>query len=67
MVNEALKTIASLARNRLRARLLSLGLRDRGTQNIGMRFLVDAHDIKPIPTEVRVVKMVNGHTATDSE
>jgi hypothetical protein len=38
MVNEAPKTIASFAPNRLRARLLSVGLRDRGTQNIGMRY-----------------------------
>jgi hypothetical protein len=70
MFNEAPKTIASEARYRLRAlcaRLLSVGLRDRGTQNIGMRFFVDTHDLKPILTKVRVVKMVNGHTAPDSE
>ena len=36
MANEAPKMIASFARNRLSARLLSVGLRDRGTQNIRM-------------------------------
>jgi hypothetical protein len=58
MVNEAPKTIASFARNRLRAVrawLLSLGLCERGTQNIS----IDTHDLKPILTEVRVLKMVN--------
>jgi hypothetical protein len=51
MVNEATKTIASFARNRL----LSVGLCERGTQNIP----IYTHDLKPILTEVRVLKIVN--------
>jgi hypothetical protein len=55
MVNEAPQTIASFARNRLRARLLSVGLCDRGPQNIP----IDTHDLKFILTRVRVLKIVN--------
>jgi hypothetical protein len=45
IVNKAPKTIASIACNRLRPRLLSVGLRDRGTQNIGLRFFLLTHMI----------------------
>jgi hypothetical protein len=46
IVSEVPKTITSLARNRLRARLLSVGLCKRGTQNIP----IDTHDLKHILT-----------------
>jgi len=54
MVNEAPKTIASFARNRLCARLLSVGLREV----IGGLFCC-YKSLQTFVTEVRVVGMVN--------
>jgi hypothetical protein len=59
MVNEAPKTIASFARNRLRARLLFLGLCERET----LHFCWYTWPI-PILTEARVLEMVNEASKT---